>query len=224
MRAISVLLLFLCASPSLAGFTVSGWCPEVPRASLENVEAHCGTFQHLLDAQPLPTRPSNAHALANLDFVQSCEVILSAPVSRPESFLSLATENLVDLFVQTSEAISTIRPADTRVELSIDVNGVSMGGLATITGVPIGNGRQGIVRLDGLDGTLLQHSFANVPSVDASRLPYYDDPVANMAEETIFLLFVGMAFISSLRHQHTAIRSQPVQSPAAPLRSWTASS
>ncbi len=184
MRAGSIVLLLLLLTQAQAGFSVRGWCSALPCASLHSHPTLRTTLEELYIPEIVESVMFD---------IRDCEeagedgefTVCSWPNRDQGPDGEADPGSLVQIYLITSEAISNIRPNDIHLDLCFDFNGVAMGGLASIEGLPIGNGRRGIVRIDGLDGTPLPASLQKQPIVSqvhdfsTSR----DDPMSDMTKK-----------------------------------------
>lgn len=225
MRIAALIILLLVPSTTSAGFTITGWYVDSPRASLESVEQAewsvpkiaSGTLEENLRGAYVQL--SNQYS----DIIGGAVSFLATQFRGIRSGVPTVMGEL-HFLISAPKTKECFDPTRLKLDISFDINGNDMGGLSSISGMPIGNGRQGIVRIQGMDGMLLVENFEPQPyiAVQTGEMPGREEPVLMYAQEIVCLFFVAAAFLSTvvnsqqMEQQRLRARAQAIASQAAP--------
>lgn len=204
MRIASLIFLCLFATPLQAGFTVVNSSTDSVNIAFGQIENHALPMAALTpkDLQETLSRTAAKLASSYLEIINGTMSALSTEASILQFHKATAWSG-IHYTLSAPRPSSFYNPDDLRLDIFFDINGVDMGGLGSVSGAPSGNGRQGIVRIDGMSGQQLAQHFEPAPHIEllSSNLPNYDNTESTFAQQIACLLFVVAAFLSSLRHR-----------------------
>lgn len=213
-------------STTCAGFSVTGWYADSSRASLDGVESKtpvAHTADSLNDIEE-NLRGTYAKLSAHYSEIIGGAVSTLATQIRGIRTGTPATMGELHFLITAPRTKECFDPTRLRLDISFDINGIDMGGLSSISGIPVGNGRKGIVRIEGMDGVLLVEDFEPVPIIPVQRadMAPADKPEVTYAQEVVCLVFVAAAFLSTvlnsqqLDQQRLRSRARAVTHRASP--------
>lgn len=198
MRIASLIFLISIHSTTYAGFSVAPTPTDWSRTSSETVEEPFSVVAELVSKDIHENLSQEAARLTH-----SCLEI----VDRKLSQLSTHWADPIAGFASTLSSIRYTLPAlkssaiynpdEMGLDFAIGINGVEVGGLASATGSPTTS--------DMIAGHLAQQLE---PPADESQTeqPIQEDSEATIAQQLAYLLFLGTAFLSSLRHRQQQLR------------------
>ena len=200
---IFIFLLLLFPSYLLAGFSVTYSSSETTGIYHTAVATR---VSEVVELTPRELQDSLLHTAAKLTrhYAEIIDGTLSVLSSRTTLRISSLSPCYCDMHFNLTAPISskTFDPEELRLDIFFDVNGVDMGDLGSVSGMPTGNGRQGIVRIDGITGTQLVHHFGPTPHISLlSDRPAKEDSEVTVVQEFACLLFIAAAFLSAVGHR-----------------------
>lgn len=206
MRLASLVLVLFLPSFSMAGFTVAGCYSEQPTISHPTLSI--GFPDENLISSKAADEELAIESYPSTDLVASYLEVIDGALSVLSTRYRLTQHSIRDSigtlhFCVTAPRIShSFDPSLLRLDINLAINGVDMGGLSSISGAPTANGRRGMVRLEGMDGYLVE-SFAPVPFIPVpdSSVPSYEDPALGYAQESITVVVFGAVMLSALRNR-----------------------
>ena len=212
MRTASLILLLLFPTYLPAGFSVTYTSSETTGIYQTAIETRVSA---VVELTPRELQESLVHTAAKLthhyaEIIDGTLSFLSCP--RTLQLLSIAP-CYCDMHFNLTAPISTktFDPDELRLDIFFDINGVDMGDLGSASGSPSGNGRQGIVRIDGINGTQLVHHFGPTPHISLlSDRPANEESEVSVAQEFACLLFMAAAFLSAAGQRQQLDRQREV--------------